>query len=147
MKIVEMLAYVARLFHEEASEGQLAARTESHDAITPLLSYINDHFTEPLSLDALAAETGYNKFYLCKVFKSTTGITVGSYITKCRIAYAKQLLLSDCSVTDTAFRSGFHDLSHFIRTFRKETGVPPRKYLSDEMSAADSSRYYIGPEL
>ena len=94
----------------------------------------------------LASETGYNKYYLCKLFKAKTGITINNYLTKRRIASAKQSLLDGLSVTDAGFRAGFHDLSHFIRTFKAETGISPGKYVSDPLSTEDVSRFYVGPE-
>lgn len=147
MKVVEMLTYIARLFYNRdvAHKGIPARR--SGDPVTPLLEYINDNFKEVITLDDLAGKLGYNKYYLCKVFKEKTGITINSYITKCRIAYSKKLLLKGIPVTEVCYRSGFHDLSNFIRTFKKETGVPPKKYVNDDLSLGDNSHYYIGPEI
>ena len=92
--------------------------------------------TDTLNLQATPLANGY--------VKAKTGTTINKYIVTRRIAEAKHLLMQGAPVTDACYRSGFNDLSHFIRTFHNAVGVPPGKYLS--VSSTREANYYFGPE-
>jgi len=65
--------------------------------------------------------------YLCRIFRSETGISIGKYITLRRIAEAKRLLFNGLSVKEAYGRCGFGDYSSFIRAFKRIEGYPPGK--------------------
>ena len=141
---IELLTLTARFYRESFALPATALPQTAADPIAHLLEYISAHITEELNLDTLAGEIGMSKFHLCKVFKAKTSTTINKYIVTRRIAEAKYLLLQGASVTDACYRSGFNDLSHFIRTFHNTVGVPPGKYLS--VSSSQGTNYYFGPE-
>lgn len=93
--------------------------------------YLENHFTEPVSLTELAKNSGCSVTYLTRTFKLGTGKTVHSYLTEYRLHEAQRLLSLDASVTEACFNSGFTDCSAFIRTFRKYLGTTPAKYKKD----------------
>ncbi len=99
--------------------------------ISPVLDYIQENLSEPLSLDQIANSFYISKHYLCRIFKTTTGFSVTEYIIQCRIAKARQYLLQGYSVQRAGELSGFSDNSHFIRTFGKLTGISPGKYTKE----------------
>ncbi len=106
-------------------------RTPYHGMVADVVAYIHDHLTQGVSLDAVAHALHVNKFYLCRLFKRETGMTVGSYINSARIALAKRLLRNGGkSVTFIASECGFNELSVFTRNFKKEVGMPPTEYRS-----------------
>ena len=56
-------------------------------------------------------------------------IGFSEYVSKMRLNYAAVLLAeTNESVTDICFASGYGNLSHFLRCFKKEYGVSPKKY-------------------
>ena len=62
-------------------------------------------------------------------FKKMTNRTPIDYLNVYRIEMAsKKIINTDLSITDIAFSCGFNDLSYFIKTFKKITGITPRKY-------------------
>ena len=61
-------------------------------------------------------------------FKKATGTTVGEYILSRRLKLAKVLIKEGHRISDVAERSGFNNPCHFIRTFKKETGITPLQY-------------------
>ena len=64
-----------------------------------------------------------------KRFRRSLGRTVNAEIRSAHIQRARSLLAtSDLSVTEIAFRSGFNQIEHFSRVFRKICGVSPREY-------------------
>ena len=97
--------------------------------IERLCRHLESHFSEPLRLDDLARLSGLQKNYLCRAFKAHTGQTVLHYIIHQRLGQALMLLRqTDRSVVEIALESGFNDLPHFNRTFRREVGQTPGAY-------------------
>jgi len=68
----------------------------------------------------------YSPSYLSRIFHSEKGITINSYLNKVRIEYAVQLLrTTNMTVKEIALRSGYINISHFNRIFKKTVGVAP----------------------
>ncbi len=102
--------------------------------VAPILDYIRDNLSEPLSLDQIASQFYISKHYLCRIFKSATGFSVMEYIIYSRVLRARQLLQDGVSVQQAGEMSGFSDNSHFIRTFGHLTGLTPGKYAKEYQS-------------
>ena len=103
--------------------------------VAPILDYIRDNLSEPLSLDQIASQFLISKHYLCRVFKAATGFSVMEYIIYSRVLRARQLLQEGTSVQQAGELSGFSDNSHFIRTFGHLTGVTPGRYAKEYQSS------------
>jgi len=83
-------------------------------------SYIEEHFSEDISLEKLSSEFYISKFYLTREYKKIYGKTIFQHIINCRINYGKSLLrFSDKSVEEIAHLCGFNDQSYFARQFKK----------------------------
>lgn len=86
------------------------------------IDYIQAHLTENISLEDLAAEAGMSRYYFCRLFKQSTGITPHQLLIKCRIDRAKHLLLrTKHPIAHIAVEVGFNSQSHFSKHFRKLT--------------------------
>jgi AraC-like DNA-binding protein len=64
----------------------------------------------------------------CRYIKNATGLTFTDYVNKYRINQARKLLLMNKNVTEACFETGFENLSHFNRTFRKFAGQNPSEF-------------------
>lgn len=99
------------------------------DLVHRTLYYLNQHFTEPLSLGQVARQLGFSKYYLSRCFSENTGCNFNQYINSLRIGYAKQLLeTSSLSVTEIATTSGFESQCTFYRAFHEQIGLTPKQY-------------------
>ena len=101
--------------------------------INPLMytiqSYIDQNYTQDISVQQLADEHYLSVHYLSHNFKELTGYSPQQYILLNRMAHAKELLIhTDDPVGYVAFKSGFKDVNNFIRIFKKNTDVIPSKY-------------------
>lgn len=114
-----------RLYIPEKQKGYL---NTASPLVCRVLSYIDTHYAEKITLENISAEMGCSEAYLSRVFKAHTGTSIYRHITDVRISTAQKLLLEGESVTDTCFASGFDDCSNFIAAFKKITGVTPLKY-------------------
>ena len=84
---------------------------------------------QPFSLEALAREAGLSPFHFLRIFRQVLGVTPHQCLIRSRLRRAARLLATtDSSVTEVAFDAGFADLSNFIRTFHRATGLSPARY-------------------
>ena len=124
--LLDLLIQVAPILNA-ATAGE-SIQNKDFIRVSPILDYIRDNLTEPLTLDQIANEFYISKHYLCRIFKTATGFSVMEYIIYSRVLRARQLLKEGVSVQQAGERSGFSDNSHFIRTFGHLTGTSPGRY-------------------
>ena len=130
LSFLELLITLGELTGRDRSAMQ-QTETESsrhYDRVKPVISYILEHPTENMSLDSIAERFNYNKHYLCRVFKTATGISVGKYIMSVRIQYAAEQLRHGASVQESGIKAGYRNNSNFISTFKKVMGISPGHY-------------------
>lgn len=97
--------------------------------INDVLAYIVDHFRETILLEKAASIAGMTPTAFCKFFKRATRKTFIQMVMEFRINYAmQQLVHTEKSISDIAFDSGFGDVSHFFKTFKKEKKLSPLNY-------------------
>jgi len=84
--------------------------------------------TEPLTLGELAAEVGLSTFHAARLFSRETGLAPHAWRNQYRLNLALQQLRNGVAATDVASASGFADLSHFTRHFKKSFGVSPGRW-------------------
>ena len=106
------------------------------ELITPAVDYIHENYiTETISIDFLAQMCNISPEYFRKIFKNFFGSSPLNYINNLKITRAKELLESKMySVTDAAIQSGYTDISHFSREFKKTTGFCPSAYTKNHSS-------------
>ena len=93
------------------------------------MDYIYYHLHERIRLEDVADASGLSPNYLNSLFRKKKGISIQKYICSKRIEAAKNMLLySDYSETEISEFLAFSSPSHFIRVFRKHTGMTPRQY-------------------
>ncbi len=95
-----------------------------------LLTYIDEHISEELTLDKLASVTGVTPNYLSSLFSKTSGISLWEHITSRRVQTAMRLLDEDSgkTVLEIALLSGFNNTANFNKSFRRITGMTPSEY-------------------
>lgn len=82
-----------------------------------------------VNLQQLAREACWSPFHYLRRFSAVVGTTPHQYLVRCRIGRAAQLLVtSQQAVTDIALDVGYGDLSNFVRSFRRATGMSPRAW-------------------
>lgn len=97
--------------------------------LNAIISYIDEHFTEKLSLDELSSQFYISKFYLSHAFKKEYKMTVIQYILMKRISLAKEKLrYSSDSIEEIAAACGIPDASYFNKVFRKMEGITASQY-------------------
>lgn len=103
--------------------------TSGNDKILQIMTYINGHLTEELSMERLAALFYISKFHMMRLFKEETGLTIGKYITQKRLLLAKDKILEGVPITQVCFDCGFRDYSAFSRAYKGLFGISPKQTL------------------
>ena len=112
----------------KAEQRVMPASREGTLRIDQVLSFLQEHMAEKLTLDQIAAEFYISKYYLSHCFKAATGFSVGQYLINTRILEARRMLQDGGRVAQVGEAVGFHSNEHFIRTFTKLTGISPKQY-------------------
>uniref|UniRef100_UPI004057BDCA AraC family transcriptional regulator n=1 Tax=Acetatifactor sp. TaxID=1872090 RepID=UPI004057BDCA len=107
------------------SEKLPAEREEPPKLIAQVLSYINEHYKEDLSLEGLATQFFVSKYHLSHEFTAAVGVGVYRYIMLKRLLMARQLLTDGTSPGEVCASCGFHDYTNFYRAFKAEYGISP----------------------
>ena len=90
-----------------------------------MIEYLNAHFTENITLDALSEKFFISKHYLNRVFRKATGTTVLDYLIHKRVSYVQQMLINGVSASQAAAMAGFGDYTSFYRAYVKRFGYAP----------------------
>ncbi len=99
-------------------------------AIPQVIRYITEHFSEPLTLEGIAAEFFVSKSYLNRHFKAYTNSTVYAYIMALRLTHARRMLREGIPAVEAGRECGFSDYSTFYKAFKTQTGLSPQQFKS-----------------
>lgn len=103
--------------------------TSSKVDIRSVISYMEEHYNEELSLEALADNFNTTPKYLSKLIKDKLGVNFVDYLAGLRINAAKILLAEGSkNISDIFVEVGFNNRNTFIRTFKKNTGLTPSEF-------------------
>lgn len=128
--LFQMIASLARYGLLAASQGpESPFRARQLETMKAIVSYLEDHMGEKISLEDAAALCYMTPNYFCKYFRRQFGMTFTRYLNGLRLERACILLAdTDLPVMEISLQCGFDNLSYFIRLFKKEKGMTPTDY-------------------
>lgn len=96
-----------------------------------VLDYLVHHPTEPFNTDFLADMISVSASSLRRLFKASTGKSLGDFVNELRMmTAARRLLVTEDRISAIAYDTGFDDPNYFARSFKSTFGVSPRQYRS-----------------
>lgn len=114
--------------------GQLhnnTAISRNVDKLQPLLKWMDSQYGDPdIGLYDLATQLEVSGRYLNSLFLQTFGLSPYAYFVRLRIRKSKEMLVSQPNLTVKSISQlvGFRDVSHFVATFRKQSGTTPEQF-------------------
>lgn len=94
-----------------------------------MLEYIEEHFTEKLSIEKIASSANISRSEADRCFQKYCQLPPMKYVIRHRLEHAKLLLHStSLSVKEIGYQCGFQDTSYFVKSFRRYTDVTPSEY-------------------
>ena len=125
--MLELLAIVFR--KHLAADVRNQDHSNKSRLVKQVAEYINSHYQEELTVEAVSSACGYSRFYISKTFKEITGITVARYINATRIERARVLMKgTGMSLSEIAIQCGFMNLSYFSKVFKSHEMLSPYAY-------------------
>ncbi|MBR3018255.1 MAG: helix-turn-helix transcriptional regulator [Clostridia bacterium] len=111
---------------------QTSAHVQPSVSIQPvmqkILIYINEHYTEPMTLKDISLRFGVSMSSLSHDFYRYIHHSVYDYILFRRVMYARQLMFENESLGDICYKCGFQNYSSFLRAFHNISGISPSEY-------------------
>ncbi len=135
----ETIGFICWMF--ERLEGNSLNAGRQRDVVGQVKDYIEKHLGNELSRSLLAKEVWLSEDYVSKLFKSTTGMSLPTYIAARRMERAKEYLThSALPVSRIAMEVGYSNFSYFSKTFRDATGMTPNEYRSQRENVKKTNR-------
>lgn len=131
--LLDLFTTIGRNYFDNASSNSDKAprnKRQHFETFANLLSYIDAHYTEDLTLEQVASYIGFSKYHFARLFKEHTNTTFHNYLCHKRIHAAQSMLTADqeLPITDIAFQIGFNNLTTFSRCFHKYALCSPTEY-------------------
>ena len=118
-----------RLLHLARPAAAGSRPDGENEKIKTLMIYVHEHYSEPISIDQLAAAARVSKRACFRLFRDKLHMTPLAYITACRMQAACRALLSGTKpITQIAYDCGFATSSYFGKLFRAQFGCSPLEY-------------------
>lgn len=96
-----------------------------------LIEFMNENYTEDLSMEEMASYTGRSLASFKRDFKKVSDLTPLKWVINRRLETAYDLIkLGRENITDICYRVGFKNLSHFSKVFKEKYGIAPTAVLS-----------------
>lgn len=131
VNLLQILQYLANAPDAEAihADGvRFDLNPKEKERINRICQYVEQHYTEPIDMRAIADLASLTVPAFCRYFKRMTQLTFTDFVNEYRINQARRLLDSARTIADVSAAVGFNNLSHFNKTFLAVTGQTPGAY-------------------
>lgn len=114
------------------SSSEIRSKQQHYEQLEPVLAFIEEHYSEDLTLEELAQKLSVSSQHTCLLFQRTLGMRPFEYIKRVRLRKAKELLIEDTKLEVHAVARivGYAHASYFIKLFKQAEGVTPSMFRS-----------------
>jgi len=124
----ESLDYLTRLILIECFSS--AKKEKPNPKVSEISAWIKANRDTVLKVEQVCSHFGYNADYISRLFKASQGKSLKEYIDDVKLDYIKHLLIiSNMSIADIAYNTGFEDYKYFLKFFKYHEGITPTQFL------------------
>lgn len=106
---------------------------DGNEYVNHAVSYIQNHFSMPVTIEEISDYVGINRSYLSTLFKKYTGLSPIHYLQNFRITRAQHMLRTTTySIENIALSCGYQSAESFHKIFRKRTGMSPNTFRKEQ---------------
>lgn len=139
-----VINFLSQIVEEILSEFEVQADQPDYEEMKLFhmaLSYVHNHYAEPLTVKQIAEKALVNKSRLTVIFKKYTNMSPIKYLNEYRLYTAKNLIVhTGKTISEISEEVGYRQISHFIQQFRNSYGLPPLKYRNKYGGVHDPAR-------
>lgn len=121
-KIFEM---IVKLSDSASDSGEMILPITKDPTIKSIIDYVEEHISEPITLDGIAKDLYISKSTLCHKFVNHMNITINRYIAIKKIHYAAELIKNGMNATEAAMAAGYNHYTTFYHNYKQIMGFPP----------------------
>lgn len=124
--VLQILSRLIRFFSVERPLPEPAKDNLAMERIRDVITYVEAHFREPISLSDVTALLGLGKEYFCRFFRKNMGMTFLDYVSEVRLAHTyEDLLNTNAPISEVMEANGFTNQKLFNSSFKKLYGCTP----------------------
>lgn len=124
--ILQVLGHLLRYFSTITISQFSEMDQLTRERIQNILSYVDEHYREPISLQDISDHLGLGKEYFCRYFKKNMNVSFLNYLNEVRLAHVYQdLQTTDLSISEIMEKNGLTNQKLFNRTFKELYGCTP----------------------
>jgi AraC-like DNA-binding protein len=129
LKLIDIIGRSENIVQLASKEFVNKQFSYKNKRIAAIHEYLMRYYQKNIDLVQIASLVNMAEGSVCRFFKMQVGMTIFEYLNQIKIEFACKLLMNkNMSVMDVAFDSGFNNLSHFNKQFKKNTGLTPLEY-------------------
>lgn len=131
-RFMELVVCLSRLYDHQEKDID-----SSLMHLANAISYIEDHYLEPITMEEIAVTSDISVRHLNRIFRAYYQTTPIAYLQRLRLERACALLKqTSLSVTEISYECGFNDSNYLARQFRKTYGMTPKAFRKDHPSGS-----------
>lgn len=128
LRVLQLLADASDVSPLHTDGVRFGLNPKEQERINRICQYVEQHFADPVDINAVADLASMTVPAFCRYFKRMTRQTYTDFVNEYRVNQARRLLHSARTIADVGSEVGFNNLSHFNKTFRSVTGQTPSTY-------------------
>ena len=126
---LEFINYFYSINFYQVHKSHDMTNTRTTSLIKDVTTYIEEHYSDKITLEMLADKINISVYYLSHIFKQYTNQTPIEYLNQYRLSTAANLLkTTDHSIMDISFECGYNNVSYFNRAFKNKYNITPKEY-------------------
>lgn len=140
--------YISVVLGELINSVKLVERTTDNNFVQQLILYLLENYTREISLEDVAKDLNYNKYYISHIISETFKCNFRTLVNSYRVSMAQNLLVSTGkSISEIAYECGFKNQSSFNRIFLKHSGIIPSEFRRNAKGVPEKPIVYVKNDI